>query len=75
MTRSATAVVVDALPTAAYSPYRQIGSSGRSARTDDASGTAIRMAVCIGTEKATPSAHSTRLVSHGSTDTSRARTS
>ena len=37
--------------------------------------TAIRIAVCIGTEKATPSAHSTRSRSQGSTDTSIAHTS
>ena len=37
--------------------------------------TAMRIAVCMGTENATPSAHSTRAGSQGSTDTSTARTS
>ena len=36
----------------AYSPYRQTGSSGRWTRTEPARTSAIRIAVCIGTEKA-----------------------
>ena len=59
----------------AYRPKQHTGTSGRWARSVPMALRAIRVAVCIGTEKAMRSAQATASSSHGWTARSSARTS